>query len=116
MLVKAVRNVFRELIMNPAEDKCSGCPALEDKECLARNIVKLSNYKPGERGTIVQVCGEPEFRLRMMEMGFVKGTEIQVIKYAPLSDPMEFLIKGYHVTLRKEQAADILMKEPEKAA
>jgi ferrous iron transport protein A len=70
----------------------------------------------GQKGAIVQVCGAPDFRLRMMEMGFIKGTEIQVVKYAPLSDPIEFVIKGYHVTLRREQAADILMEGPEKAA
>lgn len=52
----------------------------------------------------------------MMEMGFVKGTEVTVVKYAPLSDPIEFVIKGYHVTLRRAQAADILMTAPEKAA
>jgi len=52
----------------------------------------------------------------MMEMGFIKGTEVEVIKYAPLRDPMEFVIKGYHVSLRRDQAADILMNQPEKAA
>ena len=78
--------------------------------------MKLSLYKPGQRGKVFQVCGNPDFRLRMMEMGFIKGTDVQVIKYAPLNDPMEFVIKGYHVSLRKDQAADILMNEPEIAA
>ncbi|MBI5249849.1 MAG: ferrous iron transport protein A [Desulfomonile tiedjei] len=79
-------------------------------------MVKLSSYRPGEKGTIMQVCGTPEFRLRLMEMGFVRGTEVKVIKYAPLSDPMEFVIKGYHITLRRDQAGDIMMARPEKAA
>ncbi len=52
----------------------------------------------------------------MMEMGFVKGTEVGVVKFAPLSDPMELVIKGYHVSLRRDQAADILMDAPQKAA
>jgi ferrous iron transport protein A len=95
---------------------CKECPELERKVCLAKHTRRLSDLKPGQRGAIVQVCGNPEFRLRMMEMGFIKGTEIQVVKYAPLSDPIEFVIKGYHVTLRREQAADILMEGPEKAA
>lgn len=52
----------------------------------------------------------------MMEMGFVKGTEVKVVKYAPLRDPMQFELKGYHVSLRRDQAADIIMNSPEKAA
>jgi Fe2+ transport system protein FeoA len=52
----------------------------------------------------------------MMEMGFVKGTEVQVVKSAPLFDPIEFVIRGYHVSLRRDEAAEILMDQPEKAA
>ena len=99
-----------------SQEKCGGCPAHNDRDCLAEDSVKLSSYGPGEKGKIFQVCGEPTFRRRMMEMGFVKGTEVTVVKYAPLSDPIEFVIKGYHVTLRRAQAADILMTAPEKAA
>jgi ferrous iron transport protein A len=99
-----------------SKEKCGDCPAMVDKECAVGDMVRLSNYKPGEKGLIVQVCGNPEFRLRMMEMGFIKGSEVKVIKYAPLSDPMEFVIKGYHITLRRDQASDILMDRPEKAA
>ena len=99
-----------------SSEKCGDCPAMVDKECTVGDMVKLSSYKPGEKGTIMEVCGNPEFRLRMMEMGFVRGSEVKVIKYAPLSDPMEFVIKGYHITLRRAQASDILMARPEKAA
>jgi len=99
-----------------SDRKCINCPEHSDNECLAKSIIKLSLYKPGQKGKVVQVCGDPGFRLRMMEMGFVKGTEVQVIKYAPLNDPMEFVVKGYHVSLRKDQAADILMNEPDLAA
>ncbi|MBI4963816.1 MAG: ferrous iron transport protein A [Desulfomonile tiedjei] len=99
-----------------AEDQCGDCPSFSGNKCLVHETFKLSEYKPGEKGTIFQVCGQPDFRLRMMELGFVRGTTIEVVKYAPLNDPMEFIVKGYHLTLRKDQAADILMNEPEKAA
>jgi len=99
-----------------ATEKCLNCPVRANEDCCAGDTVKLCNYKPGQRGTVCQVCGNPDFRLRMMEMGFIKGTEVEVIKYAPLRDPMEFVIKGYHVSLRRDQAADILMNQPEKAA
>ncbi|MGO9570191.1 MAG: FeoA family protein [Desulfomonilaceae bacterium] len=100
----------------PSQEQCSDCPALAGKECCVNNLVKLSNLKPGQKGTIAQVCGNPDFRLRMMEMGFTKGTEVMVVKYAPLSDPVELVIKGYHITLRKDQASDILIREPDQAA
>lgn len=72
----------------------------------------LADYRKGDRGTVVRIEGEPHFRNRLMEMGLVKGTRVQVVKFAPLADPIELLIKGYHLTLRKEQAAFILMSEP----
>lgn len=89
---------------------------LVGQECCVDSLVKLSNLKPGHKGTIAQVCGNPDFRLRMMEMGFTRGSEVMVVKYAPLSDPVEFVIKGYHVTLRKDQASDILIREQNQAA
>jgi ferrous iron transport protein A len=98
------------------DDKCAECPGLRDRECQRRVLVALSDYKPGEKGIVLQVCGNPDFRLRMMEMGFVKGAEVGVVKFAPLSDPMELVIKGYHVSLRREQAVDILMDAPQRAA
>jgi Fe2+ transport system protein FeoA len=79
---------------------------------LTQDSVRLSAYKPGEHGTIVRICGNPEFRLRLMEMGFVRGAEIRVVKFAPLTDPMELEIKGYHVSLRRGEASDVLMTPP----
>ncbi len=100
----------------PSQEQCVDCPALVGQECCVDSLVKLSNLKPGHKGTIAQVCGNPDFRLRMMEMGFTRGSEVMVVKYAPLSDPVEFVIKGYHVTLRKDQASDILIREQNQAA
>jgi Fe2+ transport system protein FeoA len=99
-----------------SQEQCADCPALAGQECCTGSLIKLSNLKPGQKGTIAQVCGNPDFRLRMMEMGFTKGTEVTVVKYAPLSDPVELVIKGYHLTLRKDQASDILIHEPDQAA
>jgi ferrous iron transport protein A len=112
------QHVEEEEVVTPcaSQEKCAECPALSEQSCLVQRGVRLSSYCPGQKGTISQVCGEPNFRRRMMEMGFVRGTEITVVKYAPLKDPIEFIVKGYHITLRKAQAADILMNEPGKAA
>ncbi len=99
-----------------SEDKCVDCPELQDNKCHAQSVMTLSDYKPGQKGKILQVCGNLDFRRRMMEMGFVKGTEVSVIKYAPLRDPMELSLMGYHVSIRRGEAADILMNVPDKAA
>ncbi len=97
------------------EDKCEEC-IFEKERARDSEIVRLSDYSPGDSGTIRAVCGAPDFRLRLMEMGFVRGTEVQVVKYAPLTDPIEFVIKGYHLSLRRDEAAEIVMNLPGKAA
>ncbi len=93
----------------PSEENCDHCPAFPEKECLNENVVLLSSFGPGQKGIVFQACGDPDFRLRLMEMGFVKGTEVKVVKYAPLKDPCEFVVRGYHVTPRKEEADKVLM-------
>lgn len=73
-------------------------------------MIPLSAFKQGERGLIIKVQGSGAFRKRLQEMGFIKGTEVFVEKYAPLRDPVELVIKGYHVSLRVEEAAQVLME------
>jgi ferrous iron transport protein A len=105
-----------EITNDSREEKCADCPGLQDNECPAPSAVALSEFRPGEKGRVRQVCGNPDFRRRLMEMGFVRGTEVSVIKYAPLNDPMELVLMGYHVSLRKGEAAEILMDAPDQAA
>jgi Fe2+ transport system protein FeoA len=73
-------------------------------------MIPLSRFKEGERGVIIKVQGRGAFRKRLQEMGFIKGTEVFVEKYAPLRDPVELIVKGYHVSLRVEEAAQVLME------
>ena len=67
----------------------------------------LSEMKEGHTGIIVSVGGNGALRRRVLEMGLTKGSEIYVEKYAPLKDPLELIIKGYHISLRVEEAANI---------
>jgi Fe2+ transport system protein FeoA len=69
--------------------------------------VTLSELKEGQSATVVRVGGHGPFRRRLLEMGFLRGTEIYVEKYAPLRDPIEVILKGYHVSLRVEEAAHV---------
>ena len=73
-------------------------------------MIPLSAFKQGERGLIIKVQGSGAFRKRLQEMGFIKGTEVFVEKYAPLRDPVELVVKGYHVSVRVEEAAQVLME------
>lgn len=69
--------------------------------------MRLSEMKAGQTGIVTQVGGNSVLRRRVLEMGILKGTEFYVEKYAPLKDPMELIVKGYHVSLRVEEAAQI---------
>jgi Fe2+ transport system protein FeoA len=69
--------------------------------------MRLSELKEGQRATIARVGGSGLLRRRILEMGIIKGAEIYVEKYAPLKDPMELIVKGYHISLRVEEASQI---------
>lgn len=64
----------------------------------------LDDLRVGERGRIMKLNATGPFKKRLLEMGFIQGVEVKVIKYAPLLDPVEYCIKGYHVSLRHEEA------------
>lgn len=66
--------------------------------------MNLSDLKEGERGIIAKVKGRGAFRKRITEMGFIKGKEVQVIKNAPLRDPIEYRLLNYDVSLRRSEA------------
>jgi len=71
----------------------------------------LSKMKEGQTGIIVHVGGNGTLRRRVLEMGLTKGTEIYVEKYAPLKDPLELIIMGYHISLRVKEAANITVNK-----
>jgi Fe2+ transport system protein FeoA len=71
------------------------------------SVKTLNQLRPGERATIVKVGGERAVRRRILDMGVVKGAEIEAVRAAPLGDPIEFLIKGYNLSLRKSEAQQI---------
>jgi ferrous iron transport protein A len=67
----------------------------------------LSDLKKGERGKVVRVGGRGNIQRRLMDMGLVSGSEVQIQRVAPLGDPIEIRIKGYNLTLRKSEASSI---------
>ncbi len=70
----------------------------------------LSDYTPGEGGTIARIVGEGTLQQRLMEMGVLEGTSLEVVRVAPLGDPMEIEIRGYKLSLRKSEASCVEME------
>ena len=71
--------------------------------------IPLSLLQPGDQGEVVQVKAQGPIRQRLLEMGFIRGALLRVEKLAPLGDPMELVIKGYHLSLRREESVCILV-------
>lgn len=71
---------------------------------------KLSELGIGEKGRVIRITAKGPVRRRMLEMGVTPGAEISVKGFAPLGDPIELLVKGYRLSLRKEEAANIIVE------
>lgn len=71
----------------------------------------LDDLKIGQSGTIRQVGGEGALRLRFLDMGLIPGTKVQLQKVAPMGDPIQIYLRGYELTIRREDAQKIDLKE-----
>ncbi len=71
----------------------------------------LDELKPGQSGVIETIGGEGALRRRLLDMGLTPKTRVAVRKVAPMGDPIELALRGYVLTLRKEDAAKIALKE-----
>ena len=71
----------------------------------------LDQITPGKEVIIETVGGEGLLRKRLLEMGLTPNTRIEVRKVAPMGDPMEVYLRSYVLTLRKEDAAKVTVKE-----
>lgn len=78
--------------------------------------MKLSDLHTGEKGVIVKVLGHGSFRKRIVEMGFIKGTSVEVLLNAPLQDPVKYKLMGYEVSLRHDEAAMVEVISMKEAA
>lgn len=69
----------------------------------------LRQAKTGETMTVAKVTGEGPLRQRILDMGLTKGASVTVRKVAPLGDPIEVTVRGYELSLRKAEAACIML-------
>jgi len=73
---------------------------------------KLKDMKVSDKAVISGFeKGNENYRKKLLSLGLTRGTEIQLVKYAPLGDPVEILVRGFHLSLRKEEAEIILLEE-----
>ncbi|MEM6992700.1 MAG: ferrous iron transport protein A [Myxococcota bacterium] len=72
----------------------------------------LATLRVGDAAEVVRVDGRGAVSVRLLEMGFVPGSTVSIVKAAPFGDPLELCLRGYHVSLRKAEAARVRVKRP----
>jgi ferrous iron transport protein A len=77
---------------------------------MASGPVPLSSLAVGGRATIVEIQIASGGRGRLMEMGLLVGTTVELVRFAPMGDPVELKVRGYHLTLRRHEADQILVQ------
>ena len=80
--------------------------SLDDKD-----LVSLDSIPLKKSGVVVKLNGSKELRRRLMDMGLTRNTIVTVQQIAPLGDPVELTLRGYKLSLRKSEAANIMVKE-----
>ena len=90
-----------------------------EPQCRHRNRGKwakarnLTDLKPGEKGIVGRIRASHRIRQRLIDMGVLPHVEVTMLRAAPLGDPLEIKLRGYNLSLRKEEAAAILLHDPE---
>lgn len=70
-------------------------------------MATLKEVKVGESAVVARLAGAGALKRRIMDMGLTKGTRVYVRKVAPLGDPMELTVRGYELSIRKDEAASV---------
>ena len=71
----------------------------------------INDLKIGDSGTIAVVGGEGPLRLRFLDMGLIPGTKVTLQKVAPMGDPIQSRLRGYELSIRREDAGKITLRE-----
>ena len=89
------------------ESSCNVLGCIHDG---AAQTCTLNKLGVGCMGNVVSVSGDCDLRRRLLEMGFCNGVAVEVVRRAPLGDPTEFRLRGYHLSLRDEQARHVCVQ------
>ncbi len=74
---------------------------------------RLHDLKPGTKAIVLDIEGDSILRKKLLGMGLTKGTELKVIRNAPLKDPMEIEVRGYNLSIRKAEAENVIVEVKE---
>jgi ferrous iron transport protein A len=72
----------------------------------------LADLIPGQCGRIAGLIGPAEIRHRLLEMGLTRGTLVRLVRVAPMGDPVKLQVRGYRLSVRKSEAASVLLDAP----
>ena len=78
---------------------------------MLRVMLSAATLKVGESGVVDDVDGTDTTALRLLEMGLVSGTSITLIKTAPTGDPLQFRVRGFHLSLRRAEAQRVRLQK-----
>jgi ferrous iron transport protein A len=77
----------------------------------ASELQSLTSLEVGQSATVAEIKLPPERRGRVLEMGLLVGTGVELVRFAPLGDPVEIKVRGYNLSLRKQDAELILVRK-----
>ena len=77
----------------------------------AEKTVPLSTLAPGQRGRVASISLPGSAKGRIMELGLTIGVTIELVRFAPLGDPIELKVRGGHLSIRKSEASEILVEK-----
>ena len=77
---------------------------------MSAGVHPLTALQVGGSGTVTEIRVPPDRRGRLLEMGLLVGTTVQLVRFAPMGDPVEIKVRGYNLTLRKHEAEQIFVR------
>jgi Fe2+ transport system protein FeoA len=73
-------------------------------------LIRLDQLKVGEEGKITEINAASRVKRRLLGLGLVPGEKVKLERIAPLGDPIEIFVKGFHLSLRKEEASGVMVE------
>jgi ferrous iron transport protein A len=73
-------------------------------------VLTLADMAVGDRARVARLDGQPELRHRLLEMGMTPGCWVRLVRVAPLGDPLDFELRGYHLSLRRDEASSVVIE------
>ncbi len=114
---------FRTHLDKGCRPKCfDECPIEVNDDCSGSaqgppsSLTTIADLQPGQRATIKRIQGQGTLRRRLMDLGLLPGTTVELEREAPLGDPLEILVKGTHLSLRREESTAVEVELEEEPA